>query len=53
MAASTDGIGGKLTIFAVQFTADRCVYSPGDVITGEVIIELKEATKIQGKSLSV
>ena len=41
--------GGKLDAFGIQLTADRSVYSPGDVVTGEVVLELRDATKVKGK----
>ena len=40
--------GGKLDAFGIQLTADRNVYSPGDVVTGEVVLELRDATKVKG-----
>ncbi len=39
---------GKIDVFGIQLTANRSVYSPGDVITGEVVLELRDATKLRG-----
>ncbi|XP_072050546.1 arrestin domain-containing protein 3-like [Amphiura filiformis] len=55
MAENASGTenGGKLDAFGIQLTADRSVYSTGDVITGEVVLELRDATKLKEISVRI